>query len=298
MDENLKIRRTKALDREAVFQFTKDTWGGYDFIPEVWNQWMKDRMGIFLTALHEGRPVGINKVTFLSPGEAWLEGLRVDPKYRGMGIARALTKRSIREARHRDAKVIRLSTGSTNRISREIAESFEFKFLGAFEHYSARTLPTESYFYQIRKNSIEEILHVWDLLSNSKMYVWTHGLYANGWTFPKLDPWAFQNLLIKSQVYRTRSPKWVQSVCIITRSRVDGSPCIAFSACRETEYLDREFQDLRRLAGSLGFKKIWMVLPKKKDLREAALKGGFQLSYHRLHIHVFEWINPFHRIFG
>jgi ribosomal protein S18 acetylase RimI-like enzyme len=287
MVRDLIIRKTKELDRETVFKFTKNTWGGNDFIQEVWDEWMSDRRGIFQTALLDDRPVGIDKVTVLSPGELWLEGLRVDPKYRGRGIAKALTKRSVQEAIKRGAKIIRLSTGSSNRISRQISEGYGFRYLGGFEHYIARTLHTKPYARKVRQSSRKEVSQVWELFYHSKMYKRTHGLYSSGWTFTKLDRRSYRRLLKTGAIY-TAEIGQVTYASIFARKRSQGIPCIAFVAYQSEEYLPRFFQDLRRVAGKMGFKQVWMVLPKKKMLREAAFEGGFKNSYGNFHTIVLE----------
>ena len=46
-----------------------------------------------------GRLAAIDKLTFMSPTETWLEGLRVAPEYRGRGLAAAMERYFIHQAR-------------------------------------------------------------------------------------------------------------------------------------------------------------------------------------------------------
>jgi hypothetical protein len=119
------------------------------------------------------------------------------------------------------------------------------------------------------------------------MYEWTYGLYSKGWTFTKLD-WRSYRGLLKSGAIYTSGVGQVSCASIIARKRSQGIPCIAFIAYREEEYLPRFFQDLRRVAGEMGFKQVWMVLPRKKRLRESAFEGGFNQPYGNFHTIVLE----------
>src|SRR5205814_10636978 len=57
---------------------------------------------------------GTDKLSFLSPTEAWFEGLRIHPDYRGHGVSAVLEEYMIEEASHRGAKSIRLLTNVHN----------------------------------------------------------------------------------------------------------------------------------------------------------------------------------------
>lgn len=128
----LGIRLATPADREAVLAFTTATWDGWDYIAEVWDDWVADQVGAFLVgtaepapdgapprdrdgvALAPGQIVAITHLQVLSPTETWVEGIRVDPRVRGMDIATDLQAGVLRAARERGATVIRYITGEVN----------------------------------------------------------------------------------------------------------------------------------------------------------------------------------------
>jgi GNAT superfamily N-acetyltransferase len=114
MERDVQIRRARADDKEAVLAFCAHIWGGQDYLPQAWDNWLNDSQGILLVALQKGVPVGVVRAAFPGRGEAWLEGMRVDPERRGAGIATALFAALVEEVRQRGAHVARLMTLGTN----------------------------------------------------------------------------------------------------------------------------------------------------------------------------------------
>ena len=65
-------------------------WEGRDYLPRVFDAWLADGDGEFDAVLLDGRVVGCGKLTFFTPVDAWLEGLRKDPSVPEKGLGRAL----------------------------------------------------------------------------------------------------------------------------------------------------------------------------------------------------------------
>src|SRR5262249_26096832 len=124
--DNPVIRPARADDRAAVLDFCAGIWEGHDYIPSVWDEWLHDVRGAFLVAAAGGRPVGIVHVRMVAEGEAWLEGIRVDPMERRRGIGRALVSRALVAAREREAEVARLMTSAANTASQQLVARFGF----------------------------------------------------------------------------------------------------------------------------------------------------------------------------
>lgn len=111
---DIKVRKAKASDRKPLMTFIRGIWGGHDYIPHVWDRWLKDPSGQMFVAEVEGNPVGMNRVKLVEDGSAWFEGARVHPAYRGKGVATALGERSMQYVNGRGARVYRLASRSSN----------------------------------------------------------------------------------------------------------------------------------------------------------------------------------------
>jgi hypothetical protein len=130
----LIVRRATDEDREQVLSFATRTWHDWDYIPNAWPVWLEATDGAFLVgtvgepggtdaegnALSAGQVVAITRVAMLSATEAWLEGIRVDPRVRGMGVAADLQIAELHWVAAQDANVLRYATGSNNEASHRL----------------------------------------------------------------------------------------------------------------------------------------------------------------------------------
>ena len=128
------VRRARPDDRDQVLAFATDTWNGHDYIPNAWPAWLEAGDGAFLVAtvgapggldadgqpLEVGAPVAITRVAMVGPGEAWLEGIRVHPKVRGMGVASDLQVAELQWVAAQGAHVVRYATSWRNEASHRL----------------------------------------------------------------------------------------------------------------------------------------------------------------------------------
>ena len=111
-DPVLVCRPALPSDTDDVLEFTKFIWEGHDYIKYVWHEWLDDPQGLLATAQYGSHAVGIAKITLLSAGQWWLEGLHVDPKFQGLKIGSHLHEYMDRWwLRHGDG-ILRLMTSS------------------------------------------------------------------------------------------------------------------------------------------------------------------------------------------
>lgn len=130
-----KVRPATAADKVPLMSFIKDVWGGHDYIPSVWDLWLRDRRGKMFVVEVDGIPVGMNRVRFLEDGSAWFEGARVHPAFRGRGLASMLGENSIRFAAARGVRVFRLTSGSHNKAAHRQISRILFREIARFRVY-------------------------------------------------------------------------------------------------------------------------------------------------------------------
>ncbi len=152
LDLAISVRRARPGDTHAVLDFARATWDGWDYIPSVWRSWLHAPDGVLLVAtpnvrreldlygrpLHLDRPIGIARVAMLSPDEAWLEGLRVDPGVRNRGVARLLHGACLAWARAQGATSVRYATGAGNEGSHRLGAHHGFRLLRPWRSYQPR----------------------------------------------------------------------------------------------------------------------------------------------------------------
>ncbi|MFC7046850.1 GNAT family N-acetyltransferase [Halobacteriaceae archaeon GCM10025711] len=119
MMAKLTVRPAELSDHDAVTAFTENTWPdrGGDYIPRVFPEWVEeagDDQQTFVAATDDGDVAGILTVVMLSEYEAWCQGMRTNPDYRGQGVATRVTERAFDWAREQGATVARNMVFSWN----------------------------------------------------------------------------------------------------------------------------------------------------------------------------------------
>jgi GNAT superfamily N-acetyltransferase len=121
------MRPVRPADRERVVEIVKDLWGGHDYIPEVFDDWVADAASAFEALEVDGVVVGLQRLRPYAPGLVWYEGLRVAPSHRRQGLARAMLESAIAEAKEQGHGEMRLGTANPEAVS--LFESAGFKRL-------------------------------------------------------------------------------------------------------------------------------------------------------------------------
>jgi len=112
--DGFEIRPATHDDYDAVAAFTRDTWDDGDYIPDIYHDWIEGDRKRTLVADAGDDVAGIAQLVLLSEHEAWGQGLRVNPAFRGEGISRELTHALFDWGREQGATVARNMVFSWN----------------------------------------------------------------------------------------------------------------------------------------------------------------------------------------
>ncbi len=113
----LAVRPATHDDFDAVAAFTEDTWadrGHGDYIPRVYHDWIEKDDAATLLADAGDEVAGIAQAVLLSEHEAWCQGMRVNPAFRGEGVSVLVNDALFEWARDRGATVARNMVFSWN----------------------------------------------------------------------------------------------------------------------------------------------------------------------------------------
>jgi RimJ/RimL family protein N-acetyltransferase len=153
------------------------TWSWGDYIPKVWDKWLKEKNGRVFVATIDGVPIGISYLSIDKPHEVWLGGARTDPNYRRIGVATAITKKCLEYAKRKAAKVARLVTESDNIAAQTVAQKLGFKPIAEFVEMTTENI-TEENSKKSRWAEETETEALWDYIQTSETYRKTAGLYT------------------------------------------------------------------------------------------------------------------------
>ena len=122
---DLVMRPVRPADRERIVEMTRDVWGGHDYLPEVFDDWVADAASAFEALEIDGVVVGVQRMRPYAPGLVWYEGLRVASSHRRRGLARAMLTSAIAEAKEQGHREMRLATGNLDAVSLFESVGFE-----------------------------------------------------------------------------------------------------------------------------------------------------------------------------
>ena len=107
----MKIKKITPEHKERVLQISKDIWEGDDYIPQIFDEWVADPYGEFVGLFDGETLIAFGKMTYLTPTDVWLEGLRKDQKSEVKGIARYFTEYYLRIlSQRKDLTSVRFAT--------------------------------------------------------------------------------------------------------------------------------------------------------------------------------------------
>ena len=186
MGKEIVVREAKPEDKEAVLSFCQKTWEWGDYIPKVWDRWIKDPAGKIFVGIIDGKPVGITNVIIVKEGEAWLRGARTHPDYRRKGVITAITLRCLEFAVKKGAKLARLVTESTNIPAQKALEKLGFKPIAKFIWWETENFETKPSKYSSFAK-IDDLEQIWRYLEKSECFRRCHGLYAKLYLWISLE---------------------------------------------------------------------------------------------------------------
>ncbi len=131
------IRPVWEADRAAVAAIAAQVWDGHDYLPQVFDDWLTDREGLFCAVTVGGQVAGVAKLSCLAPGWWWMEGLRVDTAFRGRGLGRRLHRYLVDYARSLAPVTLAYSTAANNTVVSRMAAESGFHQAATFLPYGA-----------------------------------------------------------------------------------------------------------------------------------------------------------------
>ena len=129
---SLLVRKAKYEDRQDAVAAEMKAVRSLHYLNDTWDQFYLDQSGELLVGEVDGRVVAVGKYTLLYDGSAWLETLRVDPEFQGQGIGKGFYTRFLAHAAFQGVNTLGMYTGTSNVVSKGLAERFGFRLSAAY----------------------------------------------------------------------------------------------------------------------------------------------------------------------
>ncbi|MBX3085856.1 MAG: GNAT family N-acetyltransferase [Anaerolineae bacterium] len=279
----LTIRRAQESDRADIESIAGQIWRGMDYLPMMFDRWLADAEGAFYIAEFEDRVVGTAKLSRLSDGEWWLEGLRVHPDLQGQGIGRRLHHAAIEQALQIGSGVLRFSTDEDYPPTHHYAAETGFVRLRNYLLYETRAYSNQFGADTFHALTAAEVPSARNFLTHSALYEYVHhSTLGRQWkayqiTDERLLHWAADQLLYGW--HATNSAHALSGLAIL------GGAALYPSGRTEMDviYLDAEqgrlaqiARSIRGLAARLGYDRLRHMLPVAPDRLVALEQGGWR----------------------
>lgn len=205
----IELRQARAEDKEGILAIASATWEGWDYVPLLLDRWIVERG--FYVAEHAGKIVGITKTTELSPGELWLEAIRVAETHRQKGWGLQIAEKQLQLALATNPKSIRLSTADINTASLGIIHRLGFSEYAAFRYFQQPPVThpvTPISTSEKKKVAVEQLRQkdaakAWKLITASEEFAASKGLLPHTWKFYQWTEERFGSLISEGSVYVT-----------------------------------------------------------------------------------------------
>ena len=120
------VRPVRKEDKAPLANIVRSLWEGTDYLPGLFDDWVRDNAGEFCAVEWDGRLVGCGKLTWLTEKDAWLEGLRSDTTFKHRGIGKAFLEYMLPRVARKNPETVRFATYWGNIGSVKNAERFGF----------------------------------------------------------------------------------------------------------------------------------------------------------------------------
>lgn len=258
-----------AADRPEVLSFLERIWEGDDYVPEVWDEWVRQERGLLAVAIFQGKIVGQGHLADLGFGEWWLEGLRVHPEFRQQHIGSHLHDYFVERWLERDAEVVRLATHSQRVAVHKMCERTGFAHVASLVQHEAEAQDGDHGFG--RSDLSPEAAA--ERLSRSSVARALGGLFDLGWKLARIRPERLRGESAPS-LWNWREGEGL--LAGYTDQTADPPEFFLSGLDAPESEIEPVLADCRRLASGMGLRRLVWLAPEEDSLLKALAGAGFE----------------------
>jgi GNAT superfamily N-acetyltransferase len=275
------VRVAKPSDKKPLMDFVKKTWGGHDYVPSVWDEWLRNKGGKIFVVEVDGKQVGMNRVRLLEDGTGWLEGVRIHPNFRGQGLASLLGEKSMQYASKLGVSTFRLTSSSRNRAAHRQVAKMGFSEVARFDVFRARTKPRLLRGGGVHRLSPVNLSKALRVIRGSDEYRAGMGVYWDAFVTRTLDRHALSELVAKGYVFSASDEKRNTAIAVCAPAKEGKEVWLQMSfLCGEPALCKKIVSHIFRSSRPKRDENF-VFLPKgsrlSKSLKEIGLKKSFQM---------------------
>lgn len=271
------IRAIEEKDKEAVLRISKKIWEGEDYVPQVFDEWVQDKKGLFAGYFIEEKLVGFGKITFLTDHDVWLEGLRKDQDCKVKGVGKRLSRYCFDYLKTiPDLHSIRFSTYVYNYESIAINTKMGFQLKEMFSLKCKEIAFEEIKNDQTFDDSIS-FSEFQEIFAKSEYLEKTNKFIMDGWVvYPASDDYLKLVYDNDSFIVLRNINNEIEGLLVYTKEKYKESFWIKFIHYKNKDILNRLLSISEYLAQNLVKEVIEIVIPEYPELKETLSENGFK----------------------
>ncbi len=265
-----------ARDHADITEFCKGIWEGDDYVPEVWPHWYNDPYGVLVTAEYAGRAIGCAKLSRITDGQWWLEGVRVDPNKQGLKVGSQIHNYITEWWLKRCDGVVRLMTENPAVV--HLCQKTGFTKTHELRGY--RALPIDEPVSNFSPATNLSEITAFALASETVQL--NHQLMDFGWRFGTLTPQALANYSGYKADFSHTFHWWKDRQGLFSAWEEDENGrhqlMLGLAACALND-LPTLLTDIRRFAASKHFDRVFLLAFLTPQWLEKLEQAGFSTSW-------------------
>jgi ribosomal protein S18 acetylase RimI-like enzyme len=275
--DKIVIRPAKPSDKAAVLELCRHSFAWGDYVPDVWDEWIKERHTMIFSATQNDVPVGIMRVSLPKPEEAWLQAARTHPDHRRRGIATALAKACLKWAEDNGARIARLSTDSDNYAAHRALEKMHFTRVSDFLIVKCRKLQSNEA-QNCRWASESDLATIWEFLNESDIFEAAGRLYSVLFVWKSLEREDLERFVANRRALAHFQGDAVDGLVLVddaVRKHWEDEPIQACYIDGSRPAVAEMMRFLKAYSQGKGFKKVYAFACNIPLVSEALIESGF-----------------------
>ena len=207
MTPTTKFRVASHHDKDYVLDLCKNTFSWGDYIDRVWDIWIREPNSIFLVAVNENnidKPIGIAHGVLIPQHMVWVEGIRVDPKYRAQKLATNMYLHILDYARKKGALYSSAIVSINNDPSKGLMDKLGFKMISKWTYISIKPIVFPDLDNAIADNSkvaiLSEYQQILNFLNQPDIFKVSRKKFVNSWRWHDLTEDRLKKMINNKQV--------------------------------------------------------------------------------------------------
>ncbi len=233
MTTTTKFRVATVHDKDYVLNFCKNTFNWGDYIDRVWDIWIVEPNSIFLVAVvvnenNIEKPIAIAHGILMPEKTVWLEGIRVDPKYRSQKLATNMSLYILDYARKKGALYSSAIVSINNEASKGLMEKLGFKVISKWSYISIKPIILKELNNNLiignstKLANLNEYQQILNFLNKSDIFKASGKKFVNSWRWYDLTEDRLRMMINNNQVIllvndNDEKEKKIRGIAIIVR---------------------------------------------------------------------------------